>query len=74
MIPEKLEELKYFGIEGINALALFYGRTVNIADALVTQIVNGYALRTQYEAYMLFVPNYRLNFEVKQQSTLSLVE
>ena len=39
MIPQKSENLKEFGIGGINSLALFYGQATTITDELVPQIV-----------------------------------
>ena len=38
MIPQKSENLKEFGIGGINSLALFYGQATTITDELVPQI------------------------------------
>ena len=44
MIPQKSENLKEFGIYGINALALFYGQATTIAAELVPQNVCANAL------------------------------
>ena len=55
MIPQTSENLKAFGIYGINALALLYGQAATIAGELVPQIVCADALCNQYEAFKLFV-------------------
>lgn len=55
MILQKSENLKGFGISGINVLALFYGKATTIAGKLVPQNVCVDALHTQHEAYKLSV-------------------
>ena len=74
MIPRKSENLKKFGIDGINALTLFYGQATTIAGELVPEIVCADALRIQYEAYKLFILKDRLNYERKQQSELTSMQ
>ena len=55
VIPQKSENLKGFGISGINIVALFYGQATTIAGELVPQNVCADALHIQHEAYKLSV-------------------
>ena len=54
MIPQKFENSKEFGIDGITALALFYGQATTITGELVPQIVCVDALRIQHKTFKLF--------------------
>ena len=74
MIPQKSKSLKEFGINGINALALFYSQAKIIPGELVPQVVCADALHIQYEAYKLFILKDRPNYECKQQSELTSMQ
>ena len=63
MIPQKSENLKEFGIDGINALALFYDQARTITSELVPQIVCADALCIQYKVYKLFILKDRLRVQ-----------
>ena len=74
MIPQRSKNLKEFGIDGIHALALFYGQATTIAGELVPKIICADALRIQYKAYKLFILKDRFNYEGKQQSELTSMQ
>ena len=69
MIPQKSENLKEFGIDGINALALFYGQATTITDELVPQSVCADALCIQQSLQVICLK--KIDSTMRTNSNLS---